>query len=432
MVSPEESACDGFAEKPLAEFELSGFEDEISTATLFTQKPALMAEPAKSVEQCPISPQASYLVFLPVLAGAIMYGALISPTFCFFMGAISLLMVLPGVYLWVIDGSRPEDYVEKRSEQSMGNLAAFRFLLLGLGAVVGMQASTSFQIIMGSVAALMLLPGIYLWLVEGCRPEDYEDKCHSRDEDSFCDIMLARMGLGIMFGMWYSKSFRIFQGIVSALMLLPGLYLWMVEGCRPEDYDENCCNEKAGRFAVLKMPLLAVGSMLIMPTFVSILLFGGIIMTALMLLPGMYLWAVDGCRPENYEDDSQTDDKDGCIDIMFARLVLGNMIGMWVSKSFRIFQGIVAMLVLLPGVYLWVADGCRPEDYEENCHQNKVEDRTMLKFALLGLGTLLSAWVSTSVLIFVTVMAALTLLPGIYLWVFDGARPEDYMQMKQA
>jgi len=217
---------------------------------------------------------------------------------------------------------------------------------------------------------------------------------------------------------------------VLALMLLPGLYLWMVEGCRPEDYDENCCNEKAKRCAVGTISLLAVGSMLIMPTFVSFLIFA-CVMTVLMLLPGIYLWSVDGCRPDDYEEERQTDDKNFGINIMFARLVIGCTIGTWVSKSFRIFQGIVAMLVLLPGVYLWVADGCRPEDYEDDCHQNNVGDHTMLKLASLLFGILLCAWVSTSVLIFVIVMAALTLLPGIYLWVFDGARPEDYMAVEQ-
>jgi len=434
MVSPADSVCDGIAEKSLAEFELTGFEDEVDeiyTPSLFAKhEPASTAHLAKNFEDSPTLLQSGYLVFLPVVAGVIMYITLISSAFCMIMSAIALLMVSPGTYLWVMDGSRPEDYEENVQEHSIRHLAAFRFLLLGLGAMIVMPTSTSALIIMSAVATLMLLPGIYLWVADGCRPEDYERKDQTRDGNSSGDVMLARLGLGIVFGMWYSRSFRIFQGILSVLMFLPGLYLWTVEGCRPEDYDGNCRQRKAGYLSVLKASLLAGGTMLIMKAFVSISMFLGI-MAAIMLLPGIYLWVVDGCRPEDYEEDRRTEDEDDCSDIMLARLVLGGMIGMWLSKSFRILQGIMAMVMLVPGVYLWVADGCRPEDYEETSCRNKVGELAMFKLGSLVLGLLIGAWISTSILIFVMAIAALMLLPGIYLWVFDGARPEDYMAVEQ-
>jgi uncharacterized membrane protein len=433
MVSPADSACDAITEKSLAEFELTGFEDEkdeIYTPSLSAKhEPAWTSQLAKNFEDSPSLLQTASLVFLPVMAGVIMYITLISPAFCRIMSAIALLMALPGIYLWVIDGSRPEDYEENMQEHTIRHLATSRFLSLGLAAMIIMPTSTSVLIIMAAVAALMLLPGIYLWVADGCRPEDYERKDQTQDGNNSGDVMLARLALGIVFGMWYSRSFRIFQGILSVIMFLPGLYLWIVEGCRPEDYDGNCRQRKAGYFSVLKASLLAGGTMLIMKAFVSISMFLGII-AAIMLLPGIYLWVVDGCRPEDYEEDRRTEDEDGCSD-MLARLVLGSMIGMWLSQSFRILQGITAMVMLVPGMYLWVIDGCRPEDYEETSCRNKVGDLAILKLGSLCLGLLIGAWISTSILIFVMAIAALMLLPGIYLWVVDGARPEDYMAVEQ-
>lgn len=103
-----------------------------------------------------------------------LYGTCISNTLVAFMTVLALFMTLPGIYLYVVDGCRPEDNDEdvdmKKSEEP-----PFWLRISGTVLVYALWTSCFFRSCMGILAVLMLMPGIYLYAVEGCRPEDCED-----------------------------------------------------------------------------------------------------------------------------------------------------------------------------------------------------------------------------------------------------------------
>eukprot|EP00931_Biecheleriopsis_adriatica_P079375 TRINITY_DN5277_c0_g1_i2.p1 TRINITY_DN5277_c0_g1~~TRINITY_DN5277_c0_g1_i2.p1 ORF type:complete len:283 (+),score=55.50 TRINITY_DN5277_c0_g1_i2:74-922(+) len=235
-VSPVFSEAD---RQECEEFELSGLPDEISDTVLAT----IQAQSSKSSFEESSSPlRTGCKVFLPVMLGILLYAVISFMTFHIFMGmfmgGLAALMLLPGVYLWVVDGCRPEDFEEDDQKRSSGGLAVVTLSMIGLVPLVyGLSSFMSFRILMGGLAALMLLPGVYLWVVDGCRPEDYDEA----DDDRVLAGQLPMLTLSmislvaIVYGLSSFMSFRIFMGGLVAFMLLPGVYLWAVDGCRPDE-----------------------------------------------------------------------------------------------------------------------------------------------------------------------------------------------------
>jgi len=67
------------------------------------------------------------------------------------------------------------DYEENVDKSDSGALA-FWLMALGLGSVYALCVSSLFRTLVVYVAAAMLVPGIYLYMVDGCRPEDCTEK----------------------------------------------------------------------------------------------------------------------------------------------------------------------------------------------------------------------------------------------------------------
>lgn len=240
--------------------------------------------------------------------------------------------------------------------QNLANFIVPTLLCLVMRAVL---SSASLYVVMGTVAALMILPGIYLYVVDGCRPEDYEA---SASESKWCVLTCVSASLGFisLSSMSISTMLCIIMGIVAVFMLMPGIYLHIIDGCRPEGYDAH--QRRGGVFVILLVSgfLSFHGMMCIYIAFR--VLIGAL--AVLMLLPGVYLYAVDGCRPEGCEE--KVSKTQGRMQVLvLASLGITSLLGMCVSATFRFFMGVVAALLLLPGIYLYVVDGCRPEDDRE-------------------------------------------------------------------
>lgn len=100
-------------------------------------------------------------------------------------------------------------------------------------------------VIMSALAALMVLPGIYLYIVEGCRPEGCEEdmvkqgQVTDKIENGVAVLLLAIYSLAFVYGLGSSFAFRCIMGGTSLAMLLPGSYLFVFQGCRPEDCKDD-------------------------------------------------------------------------------------------------------------------------------------------------------------------------------------------------
>lgn len=112
------------------------------------------------------------------------------------------------------------------------------FATLSLLCVYGLCTSKAFLIIMIAIAAIVSLPGIYLYHVDGCRPEGYNDEGSWTKQTSFWLALLSLIS-GWTYGLYASSIFRILMGTLAALMFLPGIYLYAVDGCRPEDDEDE-------------------------------------------------------------------------------------------------------------------------------------------------------------------------------------------------
>jgi len=225
-------------------------------------------------------------------------------------------MLLPGFYLYVVEGCRPEDYSE---DETMGEKSwAFAFSF-GLAALYGMRISMVFCVCMGAVAALMVLPGLYLYMVDGCRPEDVEEEGFVNEKkDGLSMLLLLGLGVASVYGICVSTVFSVFMAVVVVLMLLPGLYLWL-DGCRPEDYEEVDESHKQGNSFLPWFVCLGLLSFSWFGIYTHCYVFMGA-MAALMFLPGLYLYVVDGCRPEDFEEEANTNE---ARDMAFLLLLAG-------------------------------------------------------------------------------------------------------------
>mmetsp|Transcript_115097 Transcript_115097/g.203997 ORF Transcript_115097/g.203997 Transcript_115097/m.203997 type:complete len:367 (-) Transcript_115097:213-1313(-) len=276
MVSPEveQKVNESTAEiKDGVESEFSALPDEVYNAT-----------PSKEV-----------LAFLPVLCGLVIYGLLNSMSARILMEAVALLMLVPALYLCVVNGCSldhawPQDSEEEgnsrlensadESEREEGVLTeetkddyfeccalpdsvmAMIFLPVTCGIFIyGVLNSVSSGVLAAALAALILLPGFCLSRVGGfcqersgpedfkeegeCRPED----CKEEDNDSqkTCGTA-ARSWLSLIIGSFYDvcvyMSFFVFLGAVAilspwALMLLPPIYLCLRDDHRTEDCEEE-------------------------------------------------------------------------------------------------------------------------------------------------------------------------------------------------
>jgi hypothetical protein len=99
---------------------------------------------------------------------------------------------------------------------------------------------------MGGLSLVMSLPGAYLYIVKGCRPEDCDevvmDKLENNDDKSgngAAMFWLAMYSLVLAYGVYSSYTLGRLMGAASLLMLLPGAYLFVVDGCRPEDCNDD-------------------------------------------------------------------------------------------------------------------------------------------------------------------------------------------------
>jgi len=165
-----------------AEFEFTGSK---YIRVLPTIKVSQAGRPTNELGQCATrtheynGPSATgATLFLLTLFGLIIYGLLHSTCFCLIMGAVAALIVSPGVFLYAVQGCRPEDYKEEGNDsQQRGRLSLRALALLPIIAIFyAIRLSLVFRFFMGSVAALMLLPGLYLYAVHGCRPEEFDLK----------------------------------------------------------------------------------------------------------------------------------------------------------------------------------------------------------------------------------------------------------------
>jgi len=84
----------------------------------------------------------------------------------------------------------------------------------------------------------MVVPGLYLYVVEGCRPEDYDESAETNEtkEPPYC---LWIGGLFFAYGIWTYCVLDICMGILAITMVAPGLYLYVVYGCRVEDCQDD-------------------------------------------------------------------------------------------------------------------------------------------------------------------------------------------------
>jgi len=329
------------------------------------------------------------------------------------MTCMAALMVLPGIYLWVVDDCRPEDFQESASTRPADATRALFFLssVYFLGTCV----SSLVGFCMLCIAAVLLLPGIYLWIVDGCRPEDFQESADTWSATAIFAVLPLRCCMSI------SSTANYCMAGVAALMLLPGIYLWTVDGCRPEFFEEIQSSQSASFLGLLLF--LATPYFLGMSA-LSVVLYSMAVVAALILVPGIYLWIADGCRPEDYQVTAGTWPVE-CLGAMVFFCCL-YFLGMSVPSLVACCMlGAVAIMVL-PGIYLWTVEGCRPEDFQESA--SNLPARFLGALMIFSLPYFLGMPVLSLGGYFVTDMAALTLLPGTYLWIVDGCRPEDFRE----
>lgn len=146
--------------------------EEISTALLDAHR---SEDNEEAMNQESASPMRLLLAFSLGISSRYLFA---SCRFSFpstFVVVVFALMVLPGVYLYVADGCRPEDHEEHLDKSNSGALA-FWLMALGLGSIYGVCVSGIFRTLVLCVAGSMLLPGIYLYMVDGCSPEEGADE----------------------------------------------------------------------------------------------------------------------------------------------------------------------------------------------------------------------------------------------------------------
>jgi hypothetical protein len=408
----------------IAEKQLDKSQPKTSTseAILSAVQATHLASPAPSSN---VAESDGFNIIMPVLIGLVMYGLWSSVTFRIFMGAVAAMMLLPGVYLYAVDGCRPEDYNEDKVNQEKYGFGTKQVLLMAsvlFSSIHGVSASMVFRALSGVVAVLMVLPGIYLYVAEGCRPEGYEDEGSDRKTGVTGIFLIAGSVLGSLYCMCTYMVFRALMGVVAVLMVLPGIYLYVVEGCRPEGYAETKTTS-ASLAGVILIASCFLGSAYGMYTYMLLRAFMGIV-AVLMVLPGIYLYVAEGCRPEGYEEDKITNTSAAGV-ILIAGCFLGSAYGMYSYMLFRVFMGCVAVLMVLPGIYLYVVEGCRPEGYEEE----KVTNTSAAGVILIAGSFLGLVYGMYSYMLFRVSMgcvAALMVLPGIYLYTVEGCRPEGY------
>lgn len=337
--------------------------------------------------------------------------ACISSAVSFCMLCVAAVLVLPGIYLWMVDGCRPEDF-----QESVGSWSATPILAM-IPLLCCMSSSSSATYCMAGIAALILLPGIQLWTVDGCRPEFFEEASSPRPA-SFLGPMLflatpCFLGMSVLSVVMYTLTG------VAALMLLPGIYLWIVDGCRPEDYQGFAGTWPVGGIGVLLLFCCLYFSGMSIPSAVGCCMLGAAV---LVVLPGIYLWTVDGCRPEDFQESGSNLPTRALG--MLPLLCFAYFQGMSLLSGLGYFVTGVAALMLLPGAYLWVIDGCRPDDFQESAGIWRV-GFLVAAVSLICVSFAGISWYSLAGLT-ATGMAALMLLPGINLWMVEGCRPEDF------
>jgi len=52
-------------------------------------------------------------------------------------------------------------------------------------------------------------------------------------------LFVVSLGIGFFYSVCISTVFCVLMGALVVSMLLPGIYLYMVDGCRPEEYSEE-------------------------------------------------------------------------------------------------------------------------------------------------------------------------------------------------
>jgi hypothetical protein len=194
------------------------------------------------------------------------YGTSTVSIFSVIMGASAVFMILPGTYLYVVQGCRPEDCEEVHgtcgNDMDKKGRGAEACVLLNftLGALsyfyYGISVVNILGITMGFIAALMILPGAYLYIIQGCRPEDCEE-CRPEDCKEVhrasgnemdkngrgaeaCVLLVFTIGAlyNFHYGISVVSILGVTMGLIAALMILPGAYLYIIRGCRPEDCEE--------------------------------------------------------------------------------------------------------------------------------------------------------------------------------------------------
>jgi glucose uptake protein GlcU len=317
------------------------------------------------------------------------YGASFVSIFCVIMGVCAGLMILPGIYLYIVKGCRPEDCDEvpaARREQDMdqkeNGLVVFWLVTYSLAFVYGLWTSGTFRCVIGLLAVVMILPGTYLF-VRGSRPEDYEEvtlRTRGQDmgqkESGLIVSCLALYGLAFVYGLWTYGTFRCVIGLLAAVMILPGTYLFVC-GYRPEDCDEalfgKCgtdIDNKGSRMAAFWLAIYSLAfSCALWTSGTFRCLLGSL--AAVMILPGIYLFVFCGCRPEDCDDktfEKQVNDKkeSGAAVFWLAMYSLAFSYALLTSGTFRCLLGSLAAVMILPGTYLFVLGGCRPEDANED------------------------------------------------------------------
>eukprot|EP00427_Karlodinium_veneficum_P010820 CAMPEP_0169081752 /NCGR_PEP_ID=MMETSP1015-20121227/11178_1 /TAXON_ID=342587 /ORGANISM="Karlodinium micrum, Strain CCMP2283" /LENGTH=523 /DNA_ID=CAMNT_0009141561 /DNA_START=74 /DNA_END=1641 /DNA_ORIENTATION=+ len=347
------------------------------------------------------------------------YSMSIIATICAIAGTRASLTLFPGALL---DLRRDFDMVEETHESLRekieNGIATFGLMMYGIAVLYGILSCSTLRLFLGGVAALMLLPGLYLFVFGGCKPEDFDDDCCTRHRT--CEevggkpesdgksaysgvvvVSLAMYGLGFLYGIYSSGTFRLIMGGVAAMMLLPGIYLFKLGGCKPEDFDDDCHTKhedpkelqtkiksagiwaSSGAVVFLAMYGLAF-TYGVYTSGTFRLIMGGV--AAMMLVPGIYLFKLGGCKPEDFDDDchtkheeekSESTDKCACRGVVTVSLAIYGLAFfycIYTYATFRLIMGGVAAMMLLPGIYLFKLGGCTAEDFDDDCHTKHEEE----------------------------------------------------------
>jgi len=171
--------------------------------------------------------------------------------------------------------------------------------------------SASFSTLTGIVAVLLLVPGLYLRLFDGCSldhswPEDFEENV--KGGKAACPLgcqvggkaarPLASQIIDSVYGMCIYMSFFILIGAVAilkpgALLLVPPVYICLIDDRRTEDVEEeDDASEKKSRTSAFSHMSFSLGSFLgaFVYTFVFVLL--GVVTIVAILLPASLVFSL--------------------------------------------------------------------------------------------------------------------------------------------